>query len=175
MRDVVASIESEYRRYKGLGEGVLRQIPDDRLSETPGPTSSSLATLVWHISGNLRSRFTDFLTSDGEKPWRHRETEFEARDVPRVELVDKWEEGWSVLFEALSPLQDSDLGRTVRIRGVEFRVHEALHRSLAHTAYHVGQMTYLGKMIRGDAWEYLSIPPGGSDAYNRNPTMERGS
>jgi len=130
--------------------------------------------VVWHVAGNLQSRFTDFLTSDGEKPWRHRETEFEDRQVSREELIEKWEAGWRTLFDALGPLADDDLSRSITIRGVPLTVCEALHRSLAHASYHVGQMTYIGKMLRGEEWAYLSIPPGGSAAYNANPVLEKG-
>jgi len=130
---------------------------------------------VWHIGGNLTSRFTDFLTSDGEKPWRDRESEFEERNVGRTELLEKWEKGWSTLFAALAPLTDADLARTVSVRGVPLTVGEALLRALAHVSYHVGQLTFIGKLLKGAEWDYLSIPPGGTDAYNKNPTKEKGA
>ena len=129
--------------------------------------------IVWHLSGNLASRFTDFLTSDGEKPWRHREEEFAARTVTRDGLMEKWRQGWGVLFEALAGLTDDDLQGQVAIRGQSLAVHDALHRSLAHASYHVGQIVYLAKLKRGADWRSLSIPPGGSAAYNQNPTLER--
>ena len=158
MRDLIESIRGEYERYKWLGERAVRQVQDDELSR-PGPNgSSSLAIVCWHVSGNLRSRFTDFLTTDGEKPWRHREEEFDDRAVTRDEFLAKWEEGWRVLFGALEGLTDDHLRATVKIRGEALKVHEALHRSLAHTAYHVGQMVYLAKAFRGDQWASLSIP-----------------
>ncbi|HSH76500.1 MAG TPA: DinB family protein [Longimicrobiales bacterium] len=171
---VIAWIVAEYRRYKSLGEGAIRQLGPDELVARASPRSNSVATIVWHVAGNLESRFTDFLTSDGEKPWRHRDSEFDERMVGRQELLAKWERGWRALFEALEPLVDEDLHRTVSIRGVELTVGEALVRSLAHTSYHVGQMTFSGKAMRGEDWEYLSIPPGGSVAYNLDPTMEKG-
>ena len=158
MTNVLSSIESEYRRYKALGEGAFEQASDEDLSR-PGPGGgNSLAIVVWHVSGNLKSRFTEFLTSDGEKPWRNRESEFDSRTVSQRELLDKWEDGWSVLFAALAGLKDDDLPREVAIRGVAHTVAQALHRSLAHTAYHVGQIVYLAKALRGDAWRSLSIP-----------------
>ena len=104
-----------------------------------------MATICWHVSGNLQSRFTDFLTTDGEKPWRRRDEEFHPRPVTRAELLTKWEAGWSVLFAALSELTDAHLGHTVIIRGQSLRVDEALHRSLAHAAYHAGQIVLLGE------------------------------
>lgn len=173
-RDVIDSIETEYHRYKSLGERTIDQLSHEELVVHGSPESLSISTIVWHVAGNLQSRFTDFLTSDGEKPWRHRETEFEDREVSRQELIEKWEAGWRALFEALEPLTDEDLHRTVTIRDVPLTVCEALHRSLAHTSYHVGQMTYIGKMLKGEEWMYLSIPPGGSVAYNQNPVLEKG-
>jgi hypothetical protein len=173
-RAVIDSIEGEYRRYKSLGEGTVEQLSHEELVVHGSPESLSISTIVWHVAGNLQSRFTDFLTSDGEKPWRNRETEFEDRRVGREELIDKWEAGWSALFDALERLTDEDLGRTITIRGQPLTVCEALHRSLAHASYHVGQMTYIGKMLKGEEWSYLSIPPGGSVAYNASPTLEKG-
>jgi uncharacterized damage-inducible protein DinB len=174
MRDVVASIEQEYRRYRKLGSGTLEQLDRRRLTERVSRESSSVATIVWHVAGNLESRFTDFLTTDGEKPWRDREDEFADRDASPEEVAEKWARGWEVLESALAELTDDDLPRTVTIRGVAHSVSEALHRSLAHTAYHVGQMTFLGKMLCGQDWTYLSIAPGGTVAYNENPTREKG-
>lgn len=173
-RHVIESIEGEYRRYKSLGEGVIEQLGQEELVVHGSPESLSVATLVWHVSGNLESRFTDFLTSDGEKPWRQREAEFEDRRAGRDQVIEKWARGWGVLFEALELLTDDDLDRSITIRGVALTVCEALHRSLAHASYHVGQMTYIGKMLRGEEWTYLSIPPGGSVAYNADPTLEKG-
>src|SRR5215467_8856603 len=129
MRDIIASIEAEWRRYKVLGEGAIRQVRDEELGRDAG--GNSVAIIVWHIAGNLKSRFTDFLTSDGEKPWRNRDSEFEQRAaVSRTELLDKWNSGWAALFSALEPLSDNDLAREISIRGVNSRVHEALHRGL---------------------------------------------
>ena len=173
MNALIKSIESEFRRYKALAEGALGQVPEVTLS-APGPNGgNSLAVICWHISGNLKSRFTDFLTTDGEKPWREREEEFAARSVGRDVLQAKWEEGWSVLFGTLNGLTDADLTRTITIRGQPMAVHEALHRSLAHISYHVGQVVYVAHAIAGAGWKYLSIPPGGSAAYNAAPTMEK--
>ena len=118
-------------------------------------------------------RFTDFLTSDGEKPWRHREEEFAARTVTRAGLMEKWRQGWGVLFEALAGLTDDHLQQRVTIRGQSLAVHEALHRSLAHASYHVGQIVYLAKSQRGAEWRSLSIPLWGSTAYNQNPTLDQ--
>lgn len=173
MTDLIESIAAEYRRYRALGEAALRQLTDAELS-APGPNGgNSIAVICWHVAGNFQSRFTDFLTSDGEKPWREREEEFRARTVTRAELDAKWSAGWQALLDALAGLSDGDLSRTVTIRRQPLTVHAALHRSLAHAAYHVGQIVYLAKAVRGREWTYLTIPPGQSEAYNRAPAFER--
>jgi hypothetical protein len=173
MRSIVSSIEGEFLRYKALAEGAMRQLADEQLSQTGPPGSNSVATIVWHLSGNLTSRFTDFLTTDGEKPWRDRDQDFVARTVTRSELQQKWDQGWRVLVATLGSLTDAELSRTVTIRGQSFQAHEALHRSLAHIAYHVGQIVYIAKSMRGAGWTTLSIPVGGSKDYNRNPSREQ--
>ncbi len=172
MSAVITSIVGEFRRYKALGDAALAQLDDSELALTDAKGGNSAAILVWHIGGNLRSRFTDFLTSDGEKPWRHRDEEFAARTVTRGELLDKWNGGWDALFNALTALSDEHLQQTVTIRGQSFAVHDALHRALAHICYHVGQLVFLAKSFRGDAWKNLSIPPGKSEEANRNPAHQ---
>ena len=161
MPTIIDSIRAEYLRYKALAEGAIRQLSDEEISSSAHQSDNSIAVIGWHVSGNLRSRFTDFLTTDGEKPWRMREEEFQPRQVTRAELLEKWEQGWSVLLATLSGLTDAQLGEGVTIRGERLEVQEALHRSLAHVAYHVGQIVYLAKAARADGWSYLSIPPGG--------------
>lgn len=173
MRDIVASIESEFERYRRMGEGAFGQVPDGELGRAAEGNGNSMATLVQHISGNFRSRFTDFLTSDGEKPWRDRESEFQARPMSRQELRAAWDDGWNALRSALAGLADEDLGRSVAIRGQPLAVREALHRSLSHLSYHVGQMVMLGRAIQGDRWRFLTIPPGASAGYNRSPSLEK--
>jgi hypothetical protein len=173
MTNFIDSIRAEYLRYKALAEAAIDQLSDDQLSAGGPSASNSIATICWHVSGNLKSRFTDFLTSDGEKPWRQREEEFKARSVTRSELLAKWNEGWGVLLGALSALTVEQLGQTVTIRNQPLLVHEALHRSLAHASYHVGQIVYVAKAMRGKDWNYLSIPPGKSDAYNQSATRDK--
>jgi len=173
MASIIDSIRAEYLRYKALAEGAIDQLDDADLSASGPNGGNSIAVICWHISGNLMSRFTDFLTGDGEKPWRQREEEFRARTVPRSELLSKWNEGWDVLLATLATLSDEILQDTVTIRGQHLLVHEALHRSLAHLSYHVGQIVYVAKSMRGRDWKYLSIPPGKSDAYNQAPKFER--
>ena len=170
----IDSLAGEYRRYKTLAEGAMKQLRDDELSQTPYGAANSVVTLVWHIAGNLESRFTDFLETDGEKPWRDREAEFERRVATRDEVSAKWERGWAALFTALAALDDQDLqARTVTIRGVPLSVQDALLRSLAHASYHVGQIVALARAIRGPSWQFMSIPPGRSAEYNANPTLEK--
>ena len=164
VREIIGSIEHEYRRYKSYAEGTFEQLSGDQLAHVVGAGGNSVAILVWHIAGNLKSRFTDFLTTDGEKPWRQRESEFEERHVSHDQLRQKWDEGWAVLFGALSQLSDADLGKRIVIRSESLAVHEALHRSLAHTSSHVGQIMLLGKAQRGAEWRSLSIPRSRSGA-----------
>jgi uncharacterized damage-inducible protein DinB len=173
MTTFVESIRAEYLRYKALAEAAIDQLSEDQLSASGSNGGNSIATICWHVSGNLQSRFTDFLGSDGEKPWRQREEEFQTRDVTRTELLSKWSQGWDMLLGTLSTLTDEQLQRTVTIRGQPLLVHEALHRSLAHLSYHVGQIVYVAKSLREKDWKYLSIPPGKSDEYNRAPTHEQ--
>ena len=172
MGPMVQSITGEYTRYRALAEGALAQLSDAQLAEpTPG-NGNSVATICWHVAGNLRSRFTDFLATDGEKPWRQREEEFAARHVTHAALMAHWERGWGALFDALATLDDSMLGRTVTIRQQPLTVDQALLRSLAHVSYHVGQIVFAARMLQGAEWRFLSIPPGQSDAYNAKPTSE---
>jgi uncharacterized damage-inducible protein DinB len=155
---MLPSLRAEFARYKKLGEGAMAQLTPEEFSQSGPRGGSSIATICWHISGNLESRFTDFLTTDGEKPWRNREEEFDPRRVSRDELLAKWERGWSALSTALDELREADLTRTVTIRNEPHTVPQALHRALAHIAYHVGQMVYVAKEFRGDDWKSLSIP-----------------
>jgi hypothetical protein len=172
-RTIVASIEGEYRRYKTLADEAIAQLDTDQLNARLADSDNSIATIVTHVSGNLRSRFSDFLASDGEKPWRDRDREFVPGTGTRDELLETWNEGWRTLFGALAQLGDADLARTVTIRAVPLPVLDALHRSLAHASYHVGQIVYVAKSLRGDRWRYLSIPPGQSEAFRASPSLER--
>jgi uncharacterized damage-inducible protein DinB len=174
MTTFIDSIRSEYLRYKALAEAAIDQLPEDTLSVEGPDGGNSIAVICWHISGNLRSRFTDFLTSDGEKPWRNRDEEFAARTVSREALLAKWNLGWDALLGALASLSDEQLQQTVTIRSQPLQVQEALHRSLAHLAYHVGQIVYIAKSMRGNDWTYLSIAPGKSNAFNERMKSKRG-
>ena len=174
MRQLIISIEGEFRRYKKLGDETMAQLRDAELAESGPGGGNSIAILVAHLAGNLKSRFTDFLTADGEKPWRHRDDEFRPQPgVTRKELLEKWEDGWTTLFHTLDSLVDDDLFKKVIIRGEQFSAHEALHRLMAHASYHVGQMVYLGKIFRSNDWKCLSIPLGKSEEFNLNPKGQR--
>ena len=164
LRDIIRSFKS----YKALGDAALAKTPDAQLHTELDPSSNSLAIIVKHVAGNLRSRYRDFLTTDGEKPDRDRDREFEMPErVVRDEILRWWEEGWRTTLTAIEALTPDDLGRTVTIRGEAFLVIEALNRSVTHTAYHVGQMVYLARHFAGDAWKSLSIPKGESARYAR--------
>jgi len=169
---VVQSLLDEYKRYKALAEAAIGQISDEELTRLGPGGGNSIEMLVRHLSGNLKSRFTGFRTSDGEKPWRKRDDEFEAASLTRTELMSAWEAAWATVLAEVSQLTDTDLHGTVTIRQQPLRIDEALHRSLAHTAYHVGQIVYLAKEMRGEGWRTLSIPKGKSEEYNRQATRE---
>ena len=164
----LSDILRTFRNYKALGDAALAQTPDEHLTTELDPNSNSVAIIAKHVGGNLRSRFQDFLTTDGEKPDRNRDTEFELAGRPtRADVVRWWEAGWDRLMAALDALTPSDLTRTVEIRHEQFLVVEALNRSAAHTAYHVGQMVYLARHFAGERWKTLSIPKGQSAQFSR--------
>lgn len=164
---IVESFRTEFLKYKALTEKAIAQLDGPQLSATPPGGGNAIATICWHVAGNLRSRFTDFLTSDGEKPWRVREEEFEPRSVTNEELLAEWESGWSALIGALDGLTDDHLQQQITIRSESMTVVAALLRALAHTSSHVGQVVYAAKALKGGEWTYLSIPPGQSDAFNK--------
>jgi hypothetical protein len=157
----------QFERYKKLGEGAMKQLSEDELYWQFNEASNNIAIIVKHLRGNMLSRWTDFLTSDGEKPWRTRDTEFEITKESGNVVLGVWEEGWTCLLSSIGTLSASDLERQVFIRKEPHTVIEAIDRQLAHVAYHVGQIIYIGKMLRGNAWESLSIPKGKSDEYNK--------
>ncbi len=152
--------------YKELAEKGLAQVKDDDLHRVLVEDGNSIAVLMQHIAGNLRSRFTDFLTSDGEKPWRDREGEFTETTLGRAALLDDWKEGWAVFFREVGGLTEADMERTVLIRNEAHTVLDALHRQLAHYAYHVGQVVLLARTFVGAEWVSLSIPRGGTKRFN---------
>lgn len=161
----------EFSHYRMLAERSIDELSDDDLFRIPAPGSNSIAILMKHMHGNMKSRWTDFLTTDGEKPWRHRDTEFEEGRIERSELMDRWRAGWSCLEEALALLTAAELDRIVLIRNEPHTVGQAICRQLAHLPYHVGQIVLLAKMYRGEDFPSLSVPRGGSNAFNRAKGM----
>lgn len=154
-----------FRYYRGLGEKAMAQVADEHLFSSPTADSNSIAVIVRHLSGNMLSRWTDFRTSDGEKEWRNRDREFESPEWNREFLMTAWNKGWDCLESAISPIQDEELHEIVYIRNEGHSILEAIHRQLAHYAYHVGQIVYLSRMYAG-SWESLSIPKNQSQSYN---------
>ncbi len=162
LRDVIRQL----RMYKGYADKAIARVPDAHLHTKLDAGSNSIAVIVKHVAGNLRSRYRDFLTTDGEKPDRDRDREFEtAGQEPRAELLTWWEEGWSAALGSIEALTPDDLERTVHIRREAFLVIEALNRSVTHTASHVGQIVYLARHFAGDAWTSLTIPKGASKGF----------
>ena len=155
-----------FQYYRGLGEKALAQVGDEHIHVQPSPESNSIAIVVKHLSGNMHSRFTDFLHSDGEKPWRNRDAEFENDYADKAELLAAWNAGWEALFSAIDPLRAEDLSTIVYIRNEGHTVLEALNRQLAHYSYHVGQVVFLCRWLAGADWQSLSIPKGGSQVFN---------
>jgi uncharacterized damage-inducible protein DinB len=155
-----------FRYYKGLGDRAMSQAPDEALFATLDSESNSIALVVKHIAGNMRSRWIDFLTEDGEKPGRNRDSEFEAPPKTWGELNSLWESSWKLVFDALAPLTEADLSRTIYIRGEAHSVMQAINRNLTHTACHVGQIVFLAKHFAGSNWSSLTVPRGKSAEFN---------
>ena len=156
-----------FRQYKKLAERAMEQVTDEQLFIAIDAEANSIAIIVKHMVGNMRSRWTDFLTTDGEKPNRNRDSEFAEPPATRAALMAEWENGWSCVFSALEPLSDEDLGRTITIRGEAHSVMQAINRQLAHYPLHVGQIVLLAKHFAGDRWQSLSIPRNRSAEFNR--------
>ena len=164
---VIASALKRFGAQKQLADRAVTQLTDDQLHNPLDAETNSVAVIMKHIAGNMRSRWTDFLTQDGEKPWRDRDSEFIDDMAPREELQRMWEDGWSCLLDALSGLNDDDLGRQVVIRGTPHTVIEAIDRQIGHCGYHIGQIVLVARILAQDNWTTLSIPRGGSDAYDQ--------
>ncbi len=154
-----------FKAYKELGDKTFDQLADADFFFRPSPESNSIAIIIQHMYGNMMSRWTNFLTEDGEKSWRKRDAEFEAMDCTKADLLSFWNTGWQVVFNTLESLQEADLMKIVTIRAEPHLVYDVILRQLAHYPYHIGQILYIGKIIRDKDWKSLSIPKGGSDAY----------
>lgn len=162
---LVSSIK-QFKYYKSLGEKIFEQLDFNELQKEFAEDSNSICIIVKHMVGNMLSRWTNFLTEDGEKSWRYRDQEFEDNYQSKEELLNDWEKGWNCVFEAITPLTEDHLEQLVYIRNQGHTVTEAINRQLAHYAYHVGQIVFLGKLIKGKQWKSLSIPKGKSKDYN---------
>ncbi|SKC09601.1 Protein of unknown function [Soonwooa buanensis] len=160
------SVKKQFEYYKSLGDKTFEQLPDDALFWQYNEESNSIAIIVKHLWGNMLSRWTDFLTTDGEKDNRNRDSEFENDIKSRTDLLEKWNAGWTCLFSTLNDLTENDLDKIVYIRNQGHTVLEAINRQLAHYPYHVGQIVFIGKMIADNNWKSLSIPKGNSKVYN---------
>ncbi len=174
MTDAAAHYLDEARRqlrgHKRMGEGAMSQLKDEQFFIALDPEANSIAILVQHLAGNMHSRFTDFLTSDGEKPDRFRDREFELPSATtRADIMKCWEEGWACVFAAIEPLRPEDVMRTVTIRGEPHTVLQAINRQIAHYAQHIGQIVFLAKHLRSSEWKSLSIPRGKSEEYKTAP------
>jgi uncharacterized damage-inducible protein DinB len=156
-----------FQQYKRMAEGAMAQVTDEQLTATLDPEMNSIAQIAKHMAGNMRSRWIDFLTSDGEKPTRNRDSEFEEPPMTRAELMATWNEGWSCLFGALDGLTDADLTRTITIRGEAHSVMQAINRQVAHYSYHCGQIIFLAKHLQSSNWTCLSVPRKRSEDFNR--------
>ena len=170
---VVDAIKSEYKKYYTLIELAVDQISEDNIHKIFRNDGNSIAIIIRHISGNLKSRFTNFLTEDGEKIWRNRDTEFESTNESKLTLMTELGKSFKIVYNELGNLSDDNLNRTISIRGKALTVVEALERSLAHTAYHTGQVVLMAKFYAGENWKTLSIPKGKSEEYNKNPIKEK--
>lgn len=166
MTDYLSNIIKQFEYYKLLGEKTFNQLTEEQLFWKENEECNSIANIVQHLSGNMISRWTDFLESDGEKEWRNREAEFEDVIRTKTEMITIWNTGWSCLFNALSTIKDDDFNKIVYIRNQGHTVVEAINRQLAHYPYHVGQIVFIGKLLAGSKWESLSIPRGSSIKYN---------
>jgi hypothetical protein len=166
MNSYLVSVSKQFKYYKQLGDKTFEQLNDDEINWQPNADNNSIAILVKHMVGNMLSRWTNFLTEDGEKTWRHRDQEFEDSYTSKSDMIVDWEKGWQCLFDAITPLNENDLERIIYIRKQGHTVSEAINRQLSHYTYHVGQLVFIGKMIKGKDWQSLSIPKGGSTFFN---------
>ena len=155
-----------FQYYKELGDKTLDQVNEEELYWMPSSESNSIALTIQHMYGNMKSRWTNFLTEDGEKPWRNRDQEFETQTMTKTQVLDIWNQGWACLLDTLAVLKKEDLQKTIYIRTEPLLVYDAILRQLAHYPYHVGQIVYIGRMIRNEQWKNLSIPKGNSQAFN---------
>ncbi|GAA4975176.1 DUF1572 family protein [Algibacter aquimarinus] len=167
MSSYLVSVIKQFEYYKSLGDKTFNELSFDELQNDIAKDANSISIIVKHIVGNMLSRWTNFLNEDGEKEWRHRDQEFESSYTSKEELIENWNKGWQCVFDAIEPLTNEDLERIVYIRNMGHTVTEAINRQLAHYSYHVGQIVFIGKILKGSDWKSLSVPKGQSKAYNK--------
>ncbi|NKI25898.1 DUF1572 family protein [Arenibacter sp. 6A1] len=172
MNSYLTSVKKQFEYYKSLGEKTIDQLPDEMLFWIPATESNSIAMIVKHLHGNMLSRWTDFLTADGEKEWRKRDTEFNNDTTTKPAAMAQWNQGWECLFNTIDTLKETDLEKVVYIRNMGHTVIEAINRQLCHYSYHIGQIVFLGKMIQNQKWQTLSIPKGASEQYNSDKLLK---
>ncbi|OIQ30438.1 MAG: hypothetical protein BM564_03465 [Bacteroidetes bacterium MedPE-SWsnd-G2] len=167
MSSYLASLKTQFQYYKTIAEDTIHQLPEEKLFWQFNEESNSIAMIINHLSGNMLSRWTDFRTSDGEKSWRNRDTEFEVTMTSKKEVMAQWDKGWTCLFDGLNSIANNEIEDLIYIRNMGHTITEALNRQLAHYTYHIGQIAFIGKMIQNETWQSLSIPKGTSEQYNK--------
>jgi hypothetical protein len=171
-KEFLDTVIRRLKYYKDLGDKTFAQLNDEQIHYTPNEASNSIAVIVQHMSGNMLSRWTNFLTEDGEKEWRRRDEEFEVHNQAKQQVIDTWEKGWACFLDTLASLTEDDLLKTVTIRQESLTVIDAINRQLAHYPYHIGQIIYVAKEIRDNSWKNLSIPKGDSAKYNSSDKIK---
>lgn len=171
-KEYLLSVKENFKKIKSLGEKAFDQLNDEDFHYRNSEDENSIAIIVQHLSGNMHSRFTSFLTTDGEKPARNRDLEFEEQNLSKEELINKWNAGWEVLFSAVNKLRSDDLSKIIKIRNEPHSVIEALNRQLIHCAYHIGQIVFAAKQLKKSDWKTLSIPKSGSADFNKEKFSE---
>jgi len=171
-KEYLSTVIKRLKYYKDLGEKTFEQLEEKDLHYLPTSESNSIAVIVQHLSGNMISRFTNFLTEDGEKEWRKRDNEFEIHNYTKQQVIDLWNKGWECCFEAFELLTENDLLTIIYIRKEPLTVIDAINRQLAHYPYHIGQIVYIGRMIKKEEWKNLSIPKGQSQQYNTSDQVK---
>ena len=172
MTSYLNSVLKEFNYYKYLGDQTIARLNEEQLNFKPDESSNSIAVLTQHLYGNMKSRWTDFLTSDGEKTWRNRDGEFKINNPSKAALIELWDEGWKTLLDTIEALEESDLHKKIYIRNMNHTVIEAINRQLTHYAFHVGQIVFIGKLILGKQWYSLSIPLNKSESYNKEKFLK---
>ncbi|MFN8291238.1 MAG: DUF1572 family protein [Chitinophagaceae bacterium] len=171
-KDYLQTAIKRLKYYKDLGDKTFEQLNDWDFHYQPNEESNSVAIIIRHMAGNMLSRWTNFLTEDGEKEWRNRDTEFETAEETKAALLERWEKGWDCFLQALTSLKKKDLKKKITIRQEELTVVDAINRQLAHYPYHIGQIIYIAKIIRNKNWKNLSIPKGQSQTYNNSKEVK---